>query len=71
MEREEDNAYSLLGIFKVHMPLIYGEGKDNAFRRLREETDKSPKDLLQQHASGQSRRMQVDMVRDIEGVSQG
>ncbi|KAK3901907.1 hypothetical protein C8A05DRAFT_15969, partial [Staphylotrichum tortipilum] len=24
--RVEDAAYSLLGIFKVHMPLIYGEG---------------------------------------------
>lgn len=29
----EDQAYSLLGIFGVNMPLIYGEGK-NAFRRL-------------------------------------
>jgi hypothetical protein len=25
--REEDRAYSLLGIFGVHMQLIYGEGK--------------------------------------------
>ena len=32
--REEDMAYSLLGIFDVHMPLIYGEGKENALRRL-------------------------------------
>jgi hypothetical protein len=32
--RKEDQAYSLLGIFGVHMPLIYGEGKDNALRRL-------------------------------------
>lgn len=36
-KREEDVAYSLLGIFHVHMPLIYGEGRDNAFRRLRAE----------------------------------
>jgi hypothetical protein len=35
--REEDKAYSLLGIFDVHMPLIYGEGRDNALARLREE----------------------------------
>jgi len=42
---EEDNAYSLLGIFNVHMPLIYGEGRDSAFRRLREEIDKHSKDL--------------------------
>jgi tetratricopeptide (TPR) repeat protein len=35
--REEDMAYSLFGIFGVHMPLIYGEGKENALRRLRKE----------------------------------
>lgn len=35
--RDEDKAYSLLGILGVFMPLIYGEGKENAFRRLRKE----------------------------------
>ena len=39
--RKEDKAYSLLGIFDVYMPLIYGEGSDNAFTRLREEIDKA------------------------------
>ncbi|KAH8598403.1 vegetative incompatibility protein HET-E-1 [Bisporella sp. PMI_857] len=39
--REEDIAYSLLGIFSVYMPLIYGEGKEHAFKRLREEIDRS------------------------------
>jgi hypothetical protein len=34
-KREEDLAYSLLGIFDVHMPLIYGEGQKKAFSRLR------------------------------------
>jgi hypothetical protein len=34
---EEDWAYCLLGIFEVFMPLIYGEGKENAIRRLRKE----------------------------------
>lgn len=34
--REEDRAYSLLGIFGVHMSPIYGEGT-NAFLRLQEE----------------------------------
>ena len=38
--RKEDTAYSLLGIFDVYMPLIYGEGRDNALNRLREEIDK-------------------------------
>jgi Heterokaryon incompatibility protein (HET) len=34
--RVEDTAYSLLGIFKVNMPLLYGEG-EKAFIRLQEE----------------------------------
>jgi hypothetical protein len=36
-KREEDAAYSLLGIFGVHMHHIYGEGRENAFRRLQKE----------------------------------
>jgi hypothetical protein len=32
---EEDGAYCLFGIFSVHLPLIYGEGKENALERLR------------------------------------
>ncbi|KAI6106448.1 heterokaryon incompatibility protein-domain-containing protein, partial [Pisolithus croceorrhizus] len=31
--REEDRAYSLMGLFGVHMPMLYGEGK-KAFQRL-------------------------------------
>ena len=34
--RLEDEAYALMGIFDVYMPIIYGEGR-NAFRRLQEE----------------------------------
>jgi hypothetical protein len=41
--RMEDRAYSLLGLFNVNMPLIYGEG-DSAFRRLREEILKNSTD---------------------------
>jgi Heterokaryon incompatibility protein (HET) len=41
--REEDKAYSLLGIFDVAMPLIYGEGREKALNRLREEIDKASK----------------------------
>lgn len=40
---EEDMAYSLFGIFDVHMPLIYGEGREKAQRRLREEIHKTVK----------------------------
>ncbi|CAJ2500184.1 Uu.00g030370.m01.CDS01 [Anthostomella pinea] len=32
--RPEDMAYSLLGLFGVNMPLLYGEGGEKAFRRL-------------------------------------
>jgi hypothetical protein len=39
-KRTEDNAYCLLGLFGVFMPLIYGEGA-NAFHRLTEEINKS------------------------------
>ncbi|KAH9208516.1 hypothetical protein DL95DRAFT_428641 [Leptodontidium sp. 2 PMI_412] len=34
--REEDRAYSLLGIFGINMPMLYGEGKA-AFHGLQEE----------------------------------
>ncbi|KAH7039786.1 kinesin light chain 1 [Microdochium trichocladiopsis] len=40
---EEDMVYSLLGIFGVYMLLIYGEGREQARRRLREEVQKSVK----------------------------
>jgi Heterokaryon incompatibility protein (HET) len=42
-KREEDKAYSLLGIFGVYMPLLYGEGGDNAFARLQNKIDKPSK----------------------------
>jgi Tol biopolymer transport system component len=35
--RKEDKAYCLFGIFGVFMPLIYGEGEEHAFQRLRRE----------------------------------
>jgi hypothetical protein len=38
--RQEDKAYSLFGIFDIQIPLLYGEGKDKALKRLREEIDK-------------------------------
>ena len=41
--RVEDQAYCLLGIFNVAMPLLYGEG-EKAFIRLQEEIIKNTKD---------------------------
>lgn len=40
----EDRAYSLLGIFDVNMPLLYGEG-NRAFLRLQEEIIRRHEDL--------------------------
>lgn len=42
-KRREDIAYCLMGIFGVHMPLLYGEG-DKAFQRLQQEILKDTTD---------------------------
>ncbi|KPI45079.1 Vegetative incompatibility protein HET-E-1 [Cyphellophora attinorum] len=41
---EEDQVYCLLGIFGVYLPLIYGEGKSHALRRLRNEINAFSRD---------------------------
>lgn len=41
--RVEDEAYSLMGLFDVNMPLLYGEG-EKAFQRLQQEILKSSDD---------------------------
>ena len=41
--REEDWAYSLLGIFEISMPVVYGEGRNKAVRRLEREIDDASK----------------------------
>lgn len=43
-KREEDLAYCLLGIFGVTMPMIYGEGGEQAFHRLQEQIMKTTRD---------------------------
>ena len=42
--RPEDIAYSLLGLFNVNMPLVYGEGANKAFERLQHEIIRSRND---------------------------
>ncbi|KAG1819256.1 uncharacterized protein BJ212DRAFT_1479372 [Suillus subaureus] len=42
-QKVEDRAYSLMGLFGIHMPIIYGEG-EKAFRRLQLEIMKSSDD---------------------------
>jgi hypothetical protein len=49
-KREEDKAYSLMGIFGIHMSPIYGEGEAEAFERLHSEIvrrDSQQEKLLQ------------------------
>ncbi|KAI9682556.1 MAG: hypothetical protein M1822_006854 [Bathelium mastoideum] len=39
----EDEAYSMIGMFDISMPLLYGEGREKALKRLHEEVSKSYK----------------------------
>ncbi|KAH0523162.1 hypothetical protein TsFJ059_008206 [Trichoderma semiorbis] len=43
-KRAEDLAYCLLGIFGISMPMIYGEGGEQAFFRLQEQIMKTTRD---------------------------
>ena len=58
--RPEDIAYSLLGLFDVNMPLLYGEGATKAFERLQHEIIRSGDDesifawLMPLHHNGPS-----------------
>jgi ankyrin repeat protein len=60
--REEDGAYSLLGIFGISMLPNYGEGKENAFKRLhreiREASDRRFPSLDENH-----KQMLIDSLR--------
>ena len=62
---EEDKAYSLLGIFDVSMPLIYGEGRKKAFKRLWEEIDNPLKGLLQQRVSVQMEKEDKECIQHL------
>ncbi|KAH7367957.1 heterokaryon incompatibility protein-domain-containing protein, partial [Plectosphaerella cucumerina] len=42
--RTEDISYCLLGIFDIHMPLLYGEGAEKSFIRLQREILKGTTD---------------------------
>ncbi|KAI8624282.1 heterokaryon incompatibility protein-domain-containing protein [Xylariaceae sp. FL1651] len=61
--RAEDMAYSLMGLFDVTMPLLYGEGADRAFYRLQVEiiTRTNDQSILAWHPS--SERQDATMLR--------
>jgi hypothetical protein len=50
--REEDEIYSLLGLLDVQLPLIYGEGRKNALRRLHRELRESEAEIVGVHTTG-------------------
>jgi hypothetical protein len=50
--REEDEAYSLLGLLDVQLPLIYGEGRRSAFKRLHRELRESEAEIVGMYAHG-------------------
>jgi hypothetical protein len=49
--REEDSAYCLLGIFGCHLPLIYGEGRERALKRLKKGTLDASEDIADAFAN--------------------
>ena len=61
---EEDWAYSLLGIFGIFMPLIYGEGKLHAIRRLKQEIANSARNETAQTTP--ERRTVLNWITHIE-----
>ncbi|KAH7403103.1 heterokaryon incompatibility protein-domain-containing protein [Cadophora sp. MPI-SDFR-AT-0126] len=60
----EDKAYSLCGIMGIFLPLIYGEGQENAFRRLRE---RYKEDKLPESHIGNQSIFKVQSPRMIDG----
>ncbi|MCJ1314623.1 hypothetical protein MMC25_008305 [Agyrium rufum] len=66
---KEDKAYSLLGIFDVYMPLIYGEGKDRALTRLREGIVRASRKLVEIHkALGGDGSRRVVVLHGLGGI---
>jgi hypothetical protein len=63
--RQEDKAYSLLGIFGIFMSLIYGEGEENAFKRLRKKIEKSLQNPLPQHISDKQKTEYREAIKDL------
>jgi hypothetical protein len=73
-KHEEDLAYSLFGFFGIFLPLLYGEGRENAFRRLREEVNRSVEShefdgLLRSGVESRS-ELTVHELRNLQNTSQ-
>lgn len=68
--RSEDEAYSLMGLFSVNMPPLYGEGGRNAFRRLQIEIMQTSHDhtIFAWNKRTTSGDMLASSVRDFLGT---
>ena len=64
--RDEDWAYSLLGIFDVVIPLLYGEGHDKAVMRLKREIGEAADGLKQLNGAAPST---VDLLDGTSGAT--
>ena len=69
--RKEDKAYSLLGICGVYMLPNYGEGEENAFKRLREEINKSLNGFSQRQTSALAGMYNNSLVYKRKFVNDG
>jgi WD40 repeat protein len=68
-KREEDLAYSLLGILDISIPVIYGEGKENAFRRLNREWKYRLDELSQAEITSNYAKQSYALQQTLEGHS--
>lgn len=68
--RPEDSAYSLMGLFNVSMPIMYGEGELNAFKRLQLEIMKESFDqtLFAWHSRYESSGLLARKVSDFKDM---
>jgi hypothetical protein len=62
--REKDIAYALMGLFGVHIPILYSEGQQMAFRRLQLEIIKTLQDhtIFAWKAEKESSRLLADSL---------
>ncbi|KAK7883374.1 hypothetical protein LTR67_011298 [Exophiala xenobiotica] len=44
-KKVEDQAYCLFGIFNIQLPVLYGEGRESAMRRLKKEVGITPRQI--------------------------
>ncbi len=77
--REEGTAYALLGLVDVYMPAMYGEGKENAIKRLLREIEEAAKPIpmpvvdaafnsyTDEHSARCHPNTRIDLLRQVAG----